>query len=440
MILGKATIGLFACGLIPLCKVDCLTPSVCVDDASGKVPDGKGNWLPLCTWASMNPDKRCGQMAYYKGKTRIRELCRNTCSNCPPVLHAEPTMASPEGCIDDDASSGKFADGKGNLVSLCTWASINLGKRCRQMGYKEDENIPIMELCGCTCLHCPPDTSSNTTVVPTPIEQSSVPVAPSQPPTETPSTVPTKCKQSDTGKTMYSNGKLMSICDWAREFPEERCDAECPCGVDANKAIHELCPGTCGSCESMMPSASPSSTVTMHPSTAPSICDDGDECHMIGEDHKHELTKLCDYAGQRLSRCNDKFLDGLIKDYCRHTCYVCRDMTEIPVICKDNDEKCRAVPLGNELVHLCKGFVVADLTRCDELVENWVIPEEIPAGDPQHLRDICRKSCGVCTIPLTSSSQTTSPATTALTTSRTVCKNNDEKWWAVPVGDTFMLL
>eukprot|EP00588_Corethron_pennatum_P025477 CAMPEP_0194323992 /NCGR_PEP_ID=MMETSP0171-20130528/26087_1 /TAXON_ID=218684 /ORGANISM="Corethron pennatum, Strain L29A3" /LENGTH=333 /DNA_ID=CAMNT_0039082759 /DNA_START=493 /DNA_END=1494 /DNA_ORIENTATION=- len=247
---------------------------------------------------------------------------------------------------------------------------------------------------------------------------------------------------------MILNGKIVGLCDWARVFPKERCDTECPCGVDAGVAIRELCPGTCGSCETMMPSASPSNTVTMHPSTAPSICHDDDECYMVGESHTHDLIELCHYAGQKLSRCNDNFMDGLVKDYCRHTCYVCRDTTETTTICKDNDEKCRAVPMGNELVRLCKGFVVANLTRCDELVENWVVPEEIPAGDPQYLKDICRESCGVCTPPTTSptttaptsSSPTTSPTTTAPTMSPTVCKNNDEKCRAVPQGDTFMLL
>jgi len=423
MMFRRATVGLFACGLIPLCRVDCLTPSypeVCIDDDSsfGRYNDGEGNWVSLCKWTSMFPSKRCRQMCPCKDDPKpISEICRQTCSNCPLVPSAEPTTA-PTPHPTDSPSESPTETHSSNPTSVPTITPT-----------KSPTDSP----------------TGSPTTAPTPHPTDS----PSEFLTETPTMVPSKCKNSDTSKTMITNGTIVALCDWARVFPKERCDKKCPCGADAGVAIRELCPETCDSCETRMPSASPSNTVTLQPSTAPSICDDDDECHMVGESHTHDLIELCHYAGKKLSRCNKNFMDGLIKDYCRHTCYVCRDMPETPkTICKDDDEKCRAVPMGNELVHLCKGFVLANLTRCDELVEDWVVPEEIPAGDPQYLKDICRESCGVCTPPTTSpittaptsSSPTTSPTTTAPTMSPTVCKDDDEKCRAIPQGDTFMLL
>jgi len=93
--------------------------------------------------------------------------------------------------------------------------------------------------------------------------------------------------------------------------------------------IYEVCPKTCGTCSTSVPSAAPSIAPTRAPSTSPTVCED-DDCIVAGD--SHTLVPLCDYAAADLSgRCDLSYGGkGLIKDYCRYTCYVCRSI--IPLV------------------------------------------------------------------------------------------------------------
>jgi len=45
---------------------------------------------------------------------------------------------------------------------------------------------------------------------------------------------------------------------------------------------------------------------------------------------------------------------------------------------------------------LCEEFVFSDLKRCNEPVKRWIYSGDIPDGNPEKLKDICRKTCFVC--------------------------------------------
>jgi len=193
----------------------------------------------------------------------------------------------------------------------------------------------------------------------------------------------------------------MGLCEWAAISPDLRCDAACPCGEDVSMQIYEVCPKTCGTCSTSVPSAAPSIAPTRAPSTSPTVCED-DDCIVAGD--SHTLVPLCDYAAADLSgRCDLSYGGkGLIKDYCRYTCYVCRSI--IP-LCEDTGSDKRVfVPESGESVSICAWAGVFPSKRC---------LEKCPCGEEegcygQLVSEICEHTCGNCRVPAVPSSQPSS--------------------------------
>jgi len=213
--------------------------------------------------------------------------------------------------------------------------------------------------------------------------------SPTASPTESPTTSTTaECEDQDDGKKMIADGRLVGLCEWAAANPDDRCEEACPCGEDVRRRIHEICPQTCGTCSTATPSTVPSLAPTPVPSAAPTVCED-EECVAVG--YKNALVPLCDYVAADISgRCDLSYEGlGLVRDSCRHTCYVCRSKPP----CEDTEsDKQVFVPASGGKISICAWAGAFPSARC---------LEKCPCGKEEEcygklVSDICEQTCGNC--------------------------------------------
>jgi len=333
----------------------------------------------------------------------------------------------PDDCVDEGQHIQKLPilnpNGTYAFIDICDWVGINPTKRCDVI-CPCTVPIALKYHCRKTCSNCPG--------------------VPSETPSSTPSTelqILTDCTDREDVSNVYSDGEVLGLCEWTALNPDDRCKGRCPCGKDFGTLISEMCPNTCGTCMTAMPSSVPSITPTLSPSISPTVCADNQDCSVVGD--VDILVPLCEYAaGDVWGRCDMPYADGLVKDYCRHTCYICRDM------CVDKGSDTEVyVPASGELISICTWAVQFPSERCQA---EW-------RGDL--VSDLCEYTCGKCVVeteqvtklpsavpsttpslelthvPSTAPSLEPSSAPTLVpSTKPTVCEDNQD-CYAVPDGD-----
>mmetsp|Transcript_38009 Transcript_38009/g.74433 ORF Transcript_38009/g.74433 Transcript_38009/m.74433 type:complete len:540 (+) Transcript_38009:63-1682(+) len=372
--------------------------------------------------------------------TTVADKCPNTCNNCasmshksmmvpdetpaptllptsyvtaviPPVnitvspsavditIPEAPIGGYPYECVDHGDDLPRlpkiYPDGSNAFIHACEWVAENPDKRCDQM-CPCVEPIALKYHCRKTCSNCPGVPSATPSATPSAMLSA------------TPSAVPSEvieplsdCEDQGDGTKVYVDEKLMGLCEWAAISPDDRCEEACPCGEDVGLQIYEVCPQTCGTCSTSVPSAAPSIAPTRAPSTSPTVCED-DDCIVAGD--SHTLVPLCDYAAADISgRCDLSYGGkGFIKDYCRYTCYVCRSIVPL---CEDTgSDKQVFVPASGGTISICAWAGVFPSKRC---------LEKCPCKEGEGcygklVSEMCEQTCDNCLAPDVPSSKPTS--------------------------------
>jgi len=190
-----------------------------------------------------------------------------------------------------------------------------------------------------------------------------------------PLSVPLMCEDEDECVLVPIRDKLISICDWVK-LDLSRCNMESN-KFQTNETkckskpsiLSDVCKQTCKMCgtgDIALPTGTPSS--------APTTCEDDNECILVPMGNK--LRSICEWVSKDLSRCekeSNSFLTRNSKckhdskklgDICRQTCRECGGTPDeetlspttgpstAPTICEDDNE-CVLIPVSKKTcIHL----------------------------------------------------------------------------------------